>query len=61
VAPNTKSFDPKVNMQIWVPYTKKKTTITLQMKDTTDERKEYGAEDSYSSEPQKAHLTLVSS
>jgi len=29
---------------------KKKTTITLQMKD-------YGAEDRYSSEPQKAHLT----
>jgi len=24
---------------------------------TTDERKEYGAEDRYSSEPQKAHLT----
>jgi len=24
---------------------------------TTDERKEYGAEDIYSSEPQKAHLT----
>jgi len=23
---------------------------------TTDERKEYGAEDRYSSEPQKAHL-----
>jgi len=23
----------------------------------TDERKEYGAEDRYSSEPQKAHLT----
>jgi len=29
---------------------KKKTTITLQMK-------EYGAEDRYLSEPQKAHLT----
>jgi len=24
---------------------------------TTDERKEYGGEDRYSSEPQKAHLT----
>jgi len=24
---------------------------------TTDERKEYGAEDRFSSEPQKAHLT----
>jgi len=24
---------------------------------TTDERKEYGTEDRYSSEPQKAHLT----
>jgi len=24
---------------------------------TTDERKEYGAENTYSSEPQKAHLT----
>jgi len=24
---------------------------------TTDERKDYGAEDRYSSEPQKAHLT----
>jgi len=24
---------------------------------TTDKRKEYGAEDRYSSEPQKAHLT----
>jgi len=24
---------------------------------TTDEKKEYGAEDKYSSEPQKAHLT----
>jgi len=24
---------------------------------TTDERKEYGAEDRYSSKPQKAHLT----
>jgi len=30
---------------------RKKTTITLQMK-------EYGAEDRYSSEPQKAHLTV---
>jgi len=26
---------------------------------TTDKRKEYGAEDRYSSEPQKAHLTGV--
>jgi len=26
---------------------------------TTDERKEYGAEDRYSSEPQKAHLIVI--
>ena len=26
-----------------------------------DEKKEYGAEDRYSSEPQKAHISLVSS
>jgi len=26
-------------------------------RNTTDERKEYGAEDKYLSEPQKAHLT----
>ena len=43
---------PKINMQIWLSYVKKKTTIT-----NTDEKKEYGAEDRYSSEPQKAHLT----
>jgi len=35
-------------MQLWLPYMKKKMTITLQMK---------GAEDRYSSESQKAHLT----
>jgi len=36
----------KSNSQVWLPYMK----ITLQ-------RKEYGAEDRYSSEPQKVHLT----
>ena len=40
---------PKINTQVWLSYMKKKTTITIQ--------KEYGAEDRYSSEPQKAHLT----
>ena len=34
---------PKINMQVWLFYIKKKT--------------EYGTEDRYSSEPQKAHLT----
>jgi len=43
VVPNTKSVDPKINEQVWLPYM------------TTDERKEY-AEDRYSSEPQKTHL-----
>jgi len=48
VAPNTKSVDPSTGMAF------------LHEKDnhsTTDERKEYGAEDRYSLEPQKAHLT----
>jgi len=48
VAPNTKSVDQHVGMAF------------LHEEDnhnTTDERKEYGAEDRYSSEPQKAHLT----
>jgi len=40
----------KINAQVWLSYMKK-TTITLQI------RKEYGAEDRYLSEPQKAHLT----
>jgi len=40
----------KFNAYVWLSYMKKKTTITLQMK-------EYGAEDRYSLEPQKAHLT----
>jgi len=43
----------KINVQVWLPYMKKKKTTI----NTTDERKEYGAEDRYSSEPQKAHLT----
>jgi len=46
VAPNTKSVDPSMAF--------------LHEEDDhnhTDERKEYGAEDRYLSEPQKAHLT----
>jgi len=42
----------KINAQVWLPYMKK-TTITLH----ADERKEYGTEDRYSLEPQRAHLT----
>ena len=42
---------PKINTQVWLSYMKKKTTIPIQMK------REYGAKDRYSSEPQKAHLT----
>jgi len=42
---------PKINAQVWLSYMKKKTTISRQIK------KEYGAEDRYSMEPQKAHLT----
>jgi len=39
----------KINVQVWLPYMKKKTTITLQMK---------GKSMVHSSEPQKAaHLT----
>jgi len=38
----------KINAQVWLFYMKKM-TITL--------RKEYGTEDRYSSEPQKAHRT----
>ena len=49
MVPNTKVSIPKINTQVWLSYMKKKTTITIQ--------KEYGAEDRYSSEPQKAHLT----
>jgi len=48
VARNTKSVDPSAGM------------ASLHEEDdhnTTDDRKEYGAEDRYSSEPQKAHLT----
>jgi len=49
VAPNTKSFDPNVGMAF----------LHEEEDDhnTTDEKKEYGTEDRYSSEPQKAHLT----
>ena len=43
---------PKINTQIWLSYMKKKDDHNH-----TDERKEYGTEDRYSSEPQKAHLT----
>ena len=42
----------KINTQVWLSYMQKKTTITIKMK-----KKEYGAEDRYSLEPQKAHLT----
>jgi len=44
---------PKINTQVWLSYMMKKTTITIQMK----KKKEYGAEDRDSSEPQKKHLT----
>jgi len=52
VAPNTKSVDPKIE---WVGMA----FLHVEEDDhnTTDERKEYGAEDRYSLEPQKAHLT----
>ena len=39
---------PKINTLVWLSYMKKK---------TTDKKNEYGAEDRYSLEPQKAHLT----
>jgi len=32
VAPNTKVSIPKINMQVWLSYMKKKTNITIQMK-----------------------------
>jgi len=52
VAPNTKSVDPK----------NQHTDMTFLHEEEddhthTDERKEYGTENRYSSEPQKAHLT----
>ena len=39
---------PKINAHVWLSYNDHT---------TTHERKEYGAEDRYSSDPQKAHLT----
>jgi len=42
----------KVNVQVWLSYMKEEDDHY-----TTDERKEYGAEERYSSEPPKAHLT----
>ena len=42
----------KIKTQVWLSYIKKKTTITIKMT-----KKEHGAEDRYSSEPQKAHPT----
>jgi len=43
---------PKINTQVWLSYMKKEDDHNH-----TDEKKEYGAEDRYLSEPQKAHLT----
>ena len=51
MTPNTKSVDPKINHS---------GMAFLHEEDNhnhTDEKKEYGAEDRYLSEPQKAHLT----
>jgi len=42
---------PKINTQVWL-LTKEEDDHTH-----TDEKKEYGAENRYSLEPQKAHLT----
>jgi len=52
VAPNTKSVDPK-NYHTGMAFLHEEEDDH----NTIDERKEYGAEDRYSSEPQKAHLT----
>jgi len=53
VAPNTKSVDPK-NLHVGMAFLHEEED---DHNTTTDERKEYGAEDRYSSETQKAHLT----
>jgi len=52
VAPNTKSVDPK-NQHAGMAFLHEEEDNH----NTTDEKKEYGAEDRYSSEPQKEHLT----
>jgi len=52
VAPNTKSVDSK-NQHIGIALLHEEEGDH----NNTDERKEYGTEDRYSSEPQKAHLT----
>ena len=44
---------PKINTQVWLSFLHEEEDDH----NYTDERKEYGAEDRYSSEPQKAHLT----
>jgi len=43
---------PKINTQVWLFLHEEEDNHNH-----TDERKEYGAEDRYSLEPQKAHLT----
>jgi len=52
VAPNTKSVDSKNQRAGMVFFHEEEDDYN-----TTDERKEYGTEDRYLSEPQKAHLT----
>jgi len=52
VAPNTKSVDPK-NLHAGMAFLHEEEDNH----NHTDEKKEYGAEDRYSSKPQKAHLT----
>ena len=44
---------PKINTQVRMAFLHEEEDDP----NHTDERKEYGAEDRYSSEPQKAHLT----
>ena len=44
---------PKINTQVWLSHMKK----TVNHNRYTNGKKEYGTEDRYSSEPQKAHLT----
>ena len=53
MAPIPKVSIQKIDTQVWLSYIKKKMTMTWH----TDEKKEHGAEDRYSSEPQKAHPT----
>jgi len=43
---------PKINTQVWLSLHEEENDHI-----NTDERKEYGAEDRYSPEPQKVHLT----